>query len=223
MTSTRERLTKVAFRLFAEQGFEQTTVEQVAREAGVSRATFFRHFPSKEAVIFPDHDSLLAAVDARLSTSEASTAGVALHEAIQLVLRHYLSEGETARARFALTRTVPVLRQSELASGLRYERLIRDHLTRWQGGGSVTAFARMKPELVASALVTVHNHVLRNWLRHDDDDPEASLELGIREVVARLWANPTAHSPHVIVLRTNHDLGEALPKIERLLADDPSD
>lgn len=221
MTSTRERLTNVAFRLFAQQGFEQTNVEQVAREAGVSRATFFRNFPSKEAVIFPDHDSLLSAVDARLSTAETSTAAVALHEAIQLVLRHYLAEGETARTRFALTRTVPVLRQSELASGLRYERLIRDHLRRWQGHGSVTAFARMKPELVANALVTVHNHVLRDWLRHDDDAPEASLELGIREVVARLWANPPEESPQVVVLRTNRDLGQALAKIRELLAEDP--
>lgn len=82
VATTRDRLVDVAFRLFAEQGFEQTTVEQLAREGGVSRATFFRMFATKEAVIFPDHDTLLAALDARLSAADASSAISALHEAI---------------------------------------------------------------------------------------------------------------------------------------------
>ncbi len=147
MATTRDRLVDVAFRLFAEQGFEQTTVEQLAREGGVSRATFFRMFATKEAVIFPDHDTLLAALDARLSAADASSAISALHEAIRLVLRHYIAEGATARARFALTRTVPALRETELTSTLRYVRLIRSHVMRWRAPDpSATAFERVQAD-----------------------------------------------------------------------------
>ncbi len=51
---TRERLQEVALRLIAERGFEATTVEQIARAAGVSHMTFFRHFPTKESVVLDD-------------------------------------------------------------------------------------------------------------------------------------------------------------------------
>ncbi|MDT0328600.1 TetR/AcrR family transcriptional regulator [Nocardiopsis lambiniae] len=61
---TRERnraaVQEVALRLFAEQGYEATTVAQIAREAGVSHMTFFRCFPSKEAVVLDDdYDPML--------------------------------------------------------------------------------------------------------------------------------------------------------------------
>lgn len=51
-TKTREALRAAAFRLFREKGFEGTTVDEIAAEAGVSRTTFFRYFPAKEAVVF---------------------------------------------------------------------------------------------------------------------------------------------------------------------------
>lgn len=49
---TRQALRAAAFRLFARQGFDATTADQIAAEAGVSRTTFFRYFPTKEAAVF---------------------------------------------------------------------------------------------------------------------------------------------------------------------------
>lgn len=49
---TREALRSAALRLFARHGFDATTVDQIAAEAGVSRTTFFRYFPTKEAAVF---------------------------------------------------------------------------------------------------------------------------------------------------------------------------
>ncbi|WP_217709698.1 helix-turn-helix domain-containing protein [Amycolatopsis sp. Hca4] len=55
----KERLTEAAFALFAERGYEQTTVDDITDRAGVGRTTFFRTFRTKEDVIFPDHEVLL--------------------------------------------------------------------------------------------------------------------------------------------------------------------
>jgi len=51
---TKQRIVKEAVRLFAEQGYEQTTVAQIAAASDVDPKTFFNYFPSKDAVLFAD-------------------------------------------------------------------------------------------------------------------------------------------------------------------------
>lgn len=48
----RGRLAQAALELFAERGFEQTTVEDIASRAGLTKRTFFRHFSDKREVLF---------------------------------------------------------------------------------------------------------------------------------------------------------------------------
>jgi AcrR family transcriptional regulator len=67
---TRAALEAAALRLFAEKGYEQTTVEDIADAADVAVRTFFRYFSSKQHILFGDvgHDiaaRLAAALDAR--------------------------------------------------------------------------------------------------------------------------------------------------------------
>src|ERR1700712_466964 len=54
----RERLETAALDLFAENGYEATTVAQIADRAGLNRATFFRHFADKREVLFGGEDLL---------------------------------------------------------------------------------------------------------------------------------------------------------------------
>lgn len=48
---TREAIISAAIKLFSEKGFEATTVEEIAKEAGVAKGTFFNYFKTKEAVV----------------------------------------------------------------------------------------------------------------------------------------------------------------------------
>lgn len=49
---TRRRILEVAFKLFARQGFNSTTVDQITKEADVGKGTFYNYFPTKEAALF---------------------------------------------------------------------------------------------------------------------------------------------------------------------------
>ena len=55
--STHEALRQAALKSFASKGFLNVTVTELAREAGVTERTFFRHFPTKEAVLFEDYET----------------------------------------------------------------------------------------------------------------------------------------------------------------------
>jgi AcrR family transcriptional regulator len=214
-TTTRDRLVRAAFELFGRQGFEQTTVDEIAVRAGVGRTTFFRHFTAKEAVVLPDHEAVLALVAARLAAGRRETAGVAVQEAASIVLQHYLDEGDLARERYRLSRSVPAVRDAEIAGQRRYQRLFRDHLRAWLDGES----ADLRAEVLANAVVTAHNHVLRRWLRAETTTPERDLGDALQAVVRRLWdESPTGDAgTQVVVLRTTRDVDEIVPELRRLL------
>ena len=69
---TRAAIREHAFRLFREQGYDATTVEQIAEAAEVSPSTFFRYFPTKEDVVMQDDMDLLWAEAVRAQPAELS-------------------------------------------------------------------------------------------------------------------------------------------------------
>ncbi len=166
--TARERLVDAAIALFEERGYDAVTVDQIAQRADVGRTTLFRLFGSKEGLIFPDHDALLAQVELRLKTAARSSALAAVVDAAGVVFDYYVKEGELAQARFRLTSTVSALRDREMASIGRYTRLFTRHLTAHLDGEPNAA---LRAELLATAVVTAHNHVLRRWLRAESTTP----------------------------------------------------
>ncbi|WOA51221.1 TetR family transcriptional regulator [Dickeya solani] len=82
----RTEVSQVAFRLFAEQGFDKTTVDQIAGEAGLSRTTFFRYFGTKEEIVLEKIGEFGREVAAALAARpEAETPWCALRRSFDLV------------------------------------------------------------------------------------------------------------------------------------------
>lgn len=213
MTETAQRLREAAFELFDRHGYDATTVDEIADLAGVGRSTFFRHFRSKEDVIFPDHSDLLAHVRARLATADPAETPTAVSEAARIVLRRYLEEGELARSRYRLTRTVPPLRAREIANMQQYQREFREFVRAWTGespGEDLCA------ELLASAIVVAHNQVLRRWLRGQSDSPEAELEDAMA-LVASIHAPAATSGSTVLVIRSDRDPDAVAAVVRRAL------
>ena len=219
--SAHDRLAQAAFDLFNEHGYEQTTVDDIAERAGLGRATFFRHYRSKEDVIFPNHDRLLEQVRDRLRSTSLGTPLAAVCDAVRLVLLHYLDEGDLARRRYALTSTVPALRDREIVSVARYQRLFREYIAEWMAGqGESDA---LQAELMAAAVAAAHNHVLRRWLRGDSTDPVGEVDAAMRHVIS-LFTSPApgpGDGTTVVAFRTGQPLETVLPAIRHLIEPDP--
>jgi AcrR family transcriptional regulator len=225
--SARDRLAEAAFALFAERGYEQTSIDDITERAGLGRTTFFRHYRSKEDVIFPDHDLLLAQIGERLRTSSNSTALLAVSDAVRLVLKHYVEEGDLARRRYALTSGVPALRDREIASVARYQRLFREFIADWMGDPAEPA--PLRAELMAAAVVSAHNHVLRRWLRGESPDPMAEVDLALRQVIDLFTAQGDranggdgGDGTTIIAFRSGQDIEALLPALRRLADNAPS-
>lgn len=110
----RTRLTQAAMKLYAERGFDETTVADIAREAGLTERTFFRHFADKREVLFSGaaqlQELMVGAVrnaPADAPPMDAVAAGV---EAVATVLQ----DRNYSRMRQALIARNPVLQEREL-------------------------------------------------------------------------------------------------------------
>lgn len=150
-----------SIRMLADHGYAETTVEQLAQAAGISRATFFRKYGSKEDMVFADHAATLQQLELLLRRPGQSLE-TALTEGAQLVFRHHLDHRDRAVARHDLLQRVESLRDREIAMSSRYERVFRAFLRRTlpeSADRKVTAVA------LAAATVAVHNAYLRTWLR----------------------------------------------------------
>jgi AcrR family transcriptional regulator len=220
--TARERLAAAAFALFDERGYEQTTVEDITERAGLGRTTFFRHYRSKDDVIFPDHDRLLEQIAGRLATSSHGTALAAVSDAVRLVLLHYLAEGDLARRRYALTSRVPALRDREIAAVARYQRLFREFIAGWMAdtaGSDLAEPAPLRAELMAAAVVAAHNHVLRRWLRGQSPDPAREVDDALRLVIG-LFTAPAetagGNGTTIVAFRTGQDIDTLIPALRRL-------
>ncbi|MFI6733465.1 TetR/AcrR family transcriptional regulator [Nonomuraea sp. NPDC050451] len=110
---TREALVAAAVELFRRQGYEATTVAQIAAAADVSTRTFFLHFPTKEDVVLADAD---ARVDGAVRIIGERAAGEALPDVLARVMEHMISHVSDsdlatglADVRVRLALTVPEL------------------------------------------------------------------------------------------------------------------
>jgi AcrR family transcriptional regulator len=118
--ATREIL-ETALRLFTEQGYDETTIAQIAREAGVSQRTLFRYFGTKEDLIGGNQDRFGQVLTETISRQPAeSGAWDALRAGIAAVLALHESR-EQALKRFRLLHTTASLRAGWLEKRMRFQ------------------------------------------------------------------------------------------------------
>ncbi len=180
---SRGRLQEAALALYSERGFDQTTAAQIAKRAGVTERTFFRHFADKREVLFGGsailHERIVAGVASAPAADgplEAVSRGLAAAAAMLGEFRRDLT-----RQRQAVIAANPELRERELAKLSDYAAAVAGVL-RERGVGEPQA------TLAAEASMTVLRLALERWACGDD----RPLTTIVRDSVAELRALATS-------------------------------
>jgi AcrR family transcriptional regulator len=168
-----------AIDVFTRQGYDATTVDDLADAVELSRSTFFRRFGSKEDVVFADHELILGRVEGLLDSSSLPPLE-AVCAAGRLVFEHHVERREVSVARFALLHDVPALRDRELITSHRYERAFTHYL---RTALPDTADREYVSVAFAAGAVALHNAILRRWLFDPDTDLAAELRSQLRALV----------------------------------------
>ncbi|MDP7701851.1 MULTISPECIES: TetR/AcrR family transcriptional regulator [unclassified Mycobacterium] len=112
--STHDALRQAALKSFARKGFANVTVTELARAAGVTERTFFRHFPTKEAVLFQDYETQLEWLADALAERPASES---LFDAVLAGVASYPHDLEVVRQ--AATARTELISAERIAGHLR--------------------------------------------------------------------------------------------------------
>lgn len=163
----RDALSAAAGELFLARGFEQVTVEEIARAAGVSRRTFFRYYESKEDVMVERSnrrgEQLLAELAARPLNEPAL---LAIRNALVPAVETGLTERELVRDTIRLLRETSALRRAMMEHRNRLEERIAALMAQRLGVDSSDNTPMLLAFLTRALLDTVFNA----WYDHETDD-----------------------------------------------------
>jgi AcrR family transcriptional regulator len=154
---TRRELGAAAVLLFGERGFYETTIEDIVAEVGVSRRTFFRYFPTKEAAFFARQDERFEEFREALRGSRGSSnPWRAVCDALLAISGRYAEERDQAIAWRRVLERTPSLQAFELQNDAVWESAIREELM--LGG-----FGALEAAVRAAALMGMGRAVLSTW------------------------------------------------------------
>jgi|SRR3954469_1325063 len=171
---TYAEIADAALDLFERQGYDATTVDQIASAAAVSPATFFRYFATKEDVLFADQEASAATLVERVTArNDRSTMSVrALAEPVISFAEAMLGpEMPNSRRMTTLVMSTPSLAGRSLRMRLRWERDVANILAAESG----LPAPQLEHTVVASIAVSCLASGLRHWPHTSSPDALAKL------------------------------------------------
>jgi AcrR family transcriptional regulator len=149
---TRETIIKVALELFAERGYEQTTIAEIADAADVSPRTIFAYFPCKEDILFCD----LPEIQARLAQAlEQRPEGVTAVETLRDFILESPVIGPNELIRKRIIATEETLLRNERARQAPFEQLMVEAIAKDLN----TGIDDIRPRIAAAAVIAAFTAV----------------------------------------------------------------
>jgi TetR/AcrR family transcriptional regulator, regulator of mycofactocin system len=179
--TSRDELERIAFGLFADKGFEQTTVDDIATAAGIGRRTFFRYYRSKNDVPWGMFELELERMRVRL---QACPPDVPLMDALRVALVDFnrIDPGQVRwhRRRMRLILRVPALLAHSTLRFTAWRQVVAEFAAERLGEQP----GALAPQAIAHALLGVAVAAYEQWLDDEGADLGRLLDSAVRQLAA---------------------------------------
>jgi mycofactocin system transcriptional regulator len=176
-STSREDVARAALDLFSRQGYDETTVDEIAAAVGVSRRTFFRYYESKRDVVWGEFDTELIRLRERLAEAPGDEPMMdVLRRAVMATNRFGAGELNELRIRVGLITAVPTL---VAHSAVRYAEWC-EVVARFVAGRIGGAPEDLGPQTVARAALGVAMAAFACWAAQDGDDLVGEVDRAFR-------------------------------------------
>ncbi|MGA9870028.1 MAG: mycofactocin system transcriptional regulator, partial [Rhodococcus sp. (in: high G+C Gram-positive bacteria)] len=191
-STTRGQISDIGIELFAKNGFDDTSVDEIAEAAGIARRTFFRYFPSKNAVPWGDFDAQLAALRALLAELPND---ISLAEGIRSALLEFnifpVDEEAVHRQRMQLILRNPTLQGYSMLMYEGWRGVIAEYVAVRTNRAATEHFPRTVGWMVLGVAISAYEQ----WLTDDSLDLAQLLSDGTRALYAGLDGPETIIPP----------------------------
>lgn len=173
--TVRAEVVEVAHRLFTEQGFDRTTVDQIAAEVGLSRASLFRYFGTKEDIVLGRlEESGRHIAEALTARPDDERPWEALRRAFDVLMRMNEAAPEQALSYLRMLQETPSLRARHYEKQLGWQELLVPEIAR-RLGVSPDRPEDIRPSALASAALACLDVASRGWVACEGTVPLAVL------------------------------------------------
>jgi len=181
--TSRRAVSRTALEMFAERGFDETTVDDIAEALGVSRRTLHRYFASKNDMVWGDFDWVLARLRRCLDATEP---GEPLHEALRAAVvesnRYEDEQLPELRIRMRLITGVPALQAHSTLRYAEWRAVIAEFVARRLGCETVGLI----PQAIAHAALGTSMAAFLVWVDNPSSDLAETLDEAYRLLGAGL-------------------------------------
>lgn len=175
--TNRDEIAAVALELFERDGFEATSVADIAAAVEVERRTIFRYFSSKNDIVWGDFDTVIERLRAHLDEAGPEVPLMdALRRAAVLSNRYPADQLPALRARMTMITTVPALQAHSMLRYAAWRRVISE----WVAGRRGEAADDLLPELVGQAALAASMAAFNRWVHHPEEDLEQRIDESYR-------------------------------------------
>lgn len=192
--TTHSHLSQIALKLFIERGFDQTTVDEIAKEAGIGRRTLFRYFQTKNDLPWGNFDPLLDVMRQRLAQADEDLPIIDALRAAVIEFNHF-PQDELAmhRSRMWLLLNVPTLLAHSTLRYAEWRQVIAEYVAQRIGARA----SDLTPQTIAWACLGICLAAYEQWLGREDANLIETFELAFSDAESIFGTSATGTLPEL--------------------------